>query len=302
MPVKPAILPLFKRLSALLASRAPDTPAQLEATLAELAHAHARAGAAARAARAQHERSLLDLLAAGDAAALTRSRNTAAAAEANEAELADALAALTQRLAEVRAQAAADELKQRWSRAIALLEARGAAMAELQARADAYAQALARATELTGEAWAALPVLPAYRPATYGRDLNLRANLYLYGATDGKSGGGASAYVARQRPDLRALDAGAREILLMPMHAAAQAGLAGGAPRIATPADAPPGKSTHPVLHHGAAGGADLPPGGHPHAASNQAAGSAGAPPAAAASTTTAAPHISPDPTRQEAA
>jgi len=177
-------------------------------------------------------------------------------------------------------QAAADELKQRWTRALALLQARGAAMAELQARADAYAQALARATELTGEAWAALPVLPAYRPATYGRDLNLRANLYLYGATDGKSGGGAvSAYVARQRPDLRALDAGAREILLMPMHAAEQGSEAGATQSIASPAApaaALPGKAAHAT-------------------APDVAAGNAGAPPAAA-------PHISPDPTRQEAA
>ena len=44
-PAATAILPLFRRLSALLASRAPDTPAQLESALAELAQAHARAGA-----------------------------------------------------------------------------------------------------------------------------------------------------------------------------------------------------------------------------------------------------------------
>ena len=223
MPLIPSspTVPLFKRLRKLLTGNGADTPAQLEAAIAELAQAHAAAGLAAREARAAHERSVLSLLANEDEGALAQSRSHAAGAAAHEAELATALSSLKGRLAQLRAAGAAAELKARWSRAQTLLQARRNAMAELQAHADAYARALDKTVKASEEAWAALPVLPAHRPATYGRDLYARAGLYLYGATDGKStpqgGSAVSAHVARQRPDLIALDTGAREILLLPL-------------------------------------------------------------------------------------
>jgi len=220
--------PLFKRLRKLLSGNGADTPAQLEAAIAGVAQAHAAAAAAARATRAAHEAAVLGLLVNEDEEALAASRREAAAAAAHEAELATALEGLKQRLTQLRAASAAAASRALWRECQARLAARGKAMAELQARADAYAQSLEHAAQTSEAVWAALPALPSHRPATYGRDLYTRAALYLYGATQGKSGGSAtsptSAHVARQRPDLVALDAGARDILLMPLTQGDQQG------------------------------------------------------------------------------
>jgi hypothetical protein len=214
--------PLFKRLRQLLSRNEPATPAQIEAAIAELAQTHAAAAAAARATRAAHEHAVLDMLASEDEEQLAASRREAAGAAAHEAELASALTGLKSRLAQLRAQAAADELRAHWSKAEAALGSRARAIARLQAAADAYAGALEATVQATDAVWAALPLLPAHRPPTYGRDLYARAALYLYGVSEGKSGGAmasaSSAYVARRRPDLVALDAGARQILLMPFE------------------------------------------------------------------------------------
>jgi hypothetical protein len=121
----------------------------------------------------------------------------------------------------VREAAARARWDARWNHAQELMEARSEAMARLQAASDLYAQTLQEAVAASEAVWAALPVLPAHRPATYGRDLYARANLYLYGATDGKCGSaGLSPHAARQRPGLLDLDDGAREILLLPLTAA----------------------------------------------------------------------------------
>lgn len=106
-----------------------------------------------------------------------------------------------------------------WTKTELALAERAKAIAILQAAADAYAASLMAAATASEIVWASLAAFPSHRPATYGRDLYTRAALYLYGVTEGKSSGSvtsmASAHVARQRPDLIALDAGARDILLM---------------------------------------------------------------------------------------
>lgn len=218
-----APLALFARLRKLLSART-QTPAQLEEAIAELARAHAAASANAREKRSAHQRAVLDLLASADEHALEQSRAAAAAAGAHENELAAALESLGERLARARAAHAHEALAERWRHAQALLQARRNAVAELQARADAYARALEHAVQASEAVWAALPEHPPHRPATYGRDLYARAGAYLYGATDGKSTGpgigGSAAHLARKRPDLVTLDAGAREILLLPLSAA----------------------------------------------------------------------------------
>jgi len=220
-PAAPDTAPLFKRLRKLLSGNGADTPAQLEAAIEGIAQAHAAAAHAARATRAAHEAAVLGLLVNEDEAALAAGRREAAAAAAHEAELATALSGLKERLAQLRAASAAAEARAHWRECEARLGARSKAIAALQASADAYAQALSHAAQTSEAVWAALPALPSHRPATYGRDLYTRAALYLYGVTEGKSGGSSasasSAHVARQRPDLIALDAGSRDILLMPL-------------------------------------------------------------------------------------
>lgn len=213
--------PIFKRLRKLLSGESATNPAQLEAAIAGIAESHAAAARVARAARAAHETAVLNLLVSEDEQALAASRRDAAAAAAHEAELATVLQDLQQRLAKVRADMAAVESRALWRECEARIAARSKAVADLQTAADAYGRALERAAQASEAVWAALPALPSHRPATYGRDLYTRAALYLYGVTEGKSGGSAtsaiSAHVARQRPDLVALDAGARDILLMPL-------------------------------------------------------------------------------------
>jgi hypothetical protein len=221
-PASPAPLSLFARLRKLIASRA-QTPAQLEEAIAELARAHAAAAQLAHEKRLAHQRAVLDLLASADDAQLEHSRAAAARAGAHEAELAAALESLQERLAQLRAEQARAAAQARWQHAQALLQQRRAAITELQACADAYALALEHAVDASEAVWAALPEHPPHRPATYGRDLYARAAAYLYGATDGKSHGpgvgGSAAHLARQRANLVTLDAGARDILLLPLSA-----------------------------------------------------------------------------------
>ena len=196
-----------------------STPADLEAAIAQVEESLAMAQMHAAQAREQHAGNLLALIAADDVKGLAKGRHAVAEAQARAGELSSALTALRERLATLRHQEATQETRAHWAQAEALLAQRSAAMRELQDCADAFAAALAQCVQLSDAVWAALPELPGFRPAGYGRDLPTRVDLYLLGATDGRLGSGAlSAHVARQRPDLVRLDLDARALLLRPLH------------------------------------------------------------------------------------
>lgn len=202
-----------------LASGKPQVPADIEAAIAEVGTLLAEARQEARATRERHSNSLIALIAADDVKGLTRGRQELRKADERVATLTGSLAALEETLAQSLRENAARTLDERWKSARALLDRRAAAMADLQDSADDFARKLAHTVAITDEVWCALPELPNFRPASYGRDLNARLNTYLFGITDGRVGSGAiSAYAARQKPDLKKLDADARTVLLMPAN------------------------------------------------------------------------------------
>lgn len=214
---------VLERLRQVAAGGQRSAPDEIADAIAQVEQALAVAQAKASALRERHAGALLALIAADDVKGLAKGREELAGAEARVSELGSALAALRVRLAEARRDAALEKRHAAWARLSALLDQRAAAVAELQACADAFADALRRTTALSDQVWAALPAVPGFRPAGYGRDLATRVDLYLLGATDGRLGSGAiSPHVARLRPDLVRLDREARAVLLQPREAAAQ--------------------------------------------------------------------------------
>lgn len=209
---------LIERIRALFAAGAAPGVAPLEQLRASLEQSLAAAQQESADAQQAQASQSLTIVAAPDGPDAVRARDRIELAARQIRELTSALDQVSNRLLVAKEAQQAAEQQQGWKAAETALAARQKQIGKVQDLLVKLAAEHLALLETTEAAWAALPVKPANRPPGFKEGVvSTQLQVFLFGASNGRLGSGcglSSAYMASQRPDLKAQAAEAAAILL----------------------------------------------------------------------------------------
>lgn len=155
----------------------------------------------------------------GDDKAATGNGSAIVAADDNVNVLEAKRGELLADLQRITVQAAEDKIKAEWEAVRKMIKERAGLMRDLQRALEVVQSIMVKTGNKTNEIWDALPEKHGSRPASYGSDLYVRVNTYLFAISNGMLGRAAvNVFTALKQRNLVDLDADAQVNLLAPLE------------------------------------------------------------------------------------